>query len=124
MAASWRTFTHAARHCSSVPYCCSNSTSVSPCMIARIAPIPRSPESILHRFRGGRKGGDWLISGFYNRIELSQNLRLLQIHSQLNTPRDGDCLGLFANHRLLSDLCFLFCYLKAQVLASCPHSCA
>src|SRR3954471_23347710 len=63
MAASWRTFTHAARHCSSVPYCCSNSASVSPCMIARIAPIPRSPESILHRFRGGRKGGDWLISG-------------------------------------------------------------
>src|SRR3954468_22583589 len=63
MAASWRTFTHAARHCSSVPHCCSNSASVSPCMIARIAPIPRSPESILHRFRGGRKGGDWLISG-------------------------------------------------------------
>src|SRR4051794_37481259 len=69
MAASWRTFTHAARHCSSVPYCCSNSASVSPCMIARIAPIPRSPESILHRFRGGRKGGDWLISGFFIRIE-------------------------------------------------------
>src|SRR4051794_3922428 len=66
MPASWRTFTHAARHCSSVPYCCSNSASVSPCMIARIAPIPRSPESILHRFRGGRKGGDWLISGFSN----------------------------------------------------------
>src|SRR4051812_33903008 len=63
MPASWRTFTHAARHCSSVPDCCSNSASVSPCMIARIAPIPRSPESILHRFRGGRKGGDWLISG-------------------------------------------------------------
>src|SRR3954453_4912268 len=64
MPASWRTFTHAARHCSSVPYCCSNSASVSPCMIARIAPIPRSPESILHRFRGGRKGGDWLPGSY------------------------------------------------------------
>src|SRR6185437_7432985 len=63
MPASWRTFTHAARHCSSVPYCCSNSASVSPCMIARIASISCPSESILHRFRGGRKGGDWLISG-------------------------------------------------------------
>src|SRR5689334_21746272 len=66
MPASWRTFTHAARHCSSVPYSCSNSASVSPCMIARIAPIPCLLESILHRFRGGRKGGDWLISGGLN----------------------------------------------------------
>src|SRR5690349_3703879 len=64
MPASWRTFTHAARHCSSVPYSCSNSASVNPCMIARIDPIPCLLESILHRFRGGRKGGDWLISGF------------------------------------------------------------
>src|SRR3954465_9602354 len=57
MPASWRTFTHAARHCSSVPYCCSNSASVSPCMIARIDPISCPSESILHRFRSGRKGG-------------------------------------------------------------------
>src|SRR3954447_26562180 len=57
MPASWQTFTHAARHCSSVPYCCSNSASVSPCMIARIDPISCPSESILHRFRGGRKGG-------------------------------------------------------------------
>src|SRR4051812_28754179 len=64
MPASRRTFTHAARHCSSVPYRCSNSASVSPCMIARIDPIPYSPDSILHRFCGGRKGADWLISGF------------------------------------------------------------
>src|SRR3954466_13694007 len=64
MPASRRTFTHAARHCSSVPYSCSNSASVSPCMIARIDPIPCSPDSILHRFCGGRKGADWLISGF------------------------------------------------------------
>src|SRR3954464_9684253 len=63
MPASRRTFTHAARHCSSVPYSCSNSASVSPCMIARIDPIPCSPDSILHRFCGGRKGADWLISG-------------------------------------------------------------
>src|SRR4051794_33899808 len=63
MPASRRTFTHAARHCSSVPYSCSNSASVSPCMIARIDPIPYSPNSILHRFCGGRKGADWLISG-------------------------------------------------------------
>src|SRR5689334_19424977 len=63
MPASWRTFTHAAKHCSSVPYSCSNSASVNPCMIARIDPIPCLLESILHRFRGGRKGGDWLISG-------------------------------------------------------------
>ena len=34
MPASWRAFTHAARHCSSVPYSRSNSASVSPCMIA------------------------------------------------------------------------------------------
>jgi hypothetical protein len=33
-------------------------------MIVRIAPIPCSSESILHRFRGARKEGvDWLISG-------------------------------------------------------------
>src|SRR3954465_8685501 len=57
MPASWQTFTHAARHCSSVPYCCSNSASVSPCMIARIDPISCPSESILHRFRSGRKGG-------------------------------------------------------------------
>src|SRR3954465_4506095 len=67
MPASRRTFTHAARHCSSVPYRCSNSASVSPCMIARIDPIPCSPDSILHRFCGGRKGADWLISGFADR---------------------------------------------------------
>src|SRR4051794_15294308 len=66
MPASRRTFTHAARHCSSVPYSCSNSASVSPCMIARIDPIPCSPDSILHRFCGGRKGADWLISGQTN----------------------------------------------------------
>src|SRR3954454_16755328 len=66
MPASRRTFTHAARHCSSVPYRCSNSASVSPCMIARIDPIPCSPDSILHRFCGGRKGADWLISGLRN----------------------------------------------------------
>src|SRR3954466_4237065 len=66
MPASRRTFTHAARHCSSVPYSCSNSASVSPCMIARIDPIPCSPDSILHRFCGGRKGADWLISGITN----------------------------------------------------------
>src|SRR4051812_47093879 len=69
MPASRRTFTHAARHCSSVPYSCSNSASVSPCMIARIDPIPCSPDSILHRFCGGRKGADWLISGFVNRAD-------------------------------------------------------
>src|SRR3954463_15676578 len=63
MPASRRTFTHAARHRSSVPYRCSNSASVSPCMIAGIDPIPYSPDSILHRFCGGRKGADWLISG-------------------------------------------------------------
>src|SRR3954453_20071040 len=57
MPASRRPFTHAARHCSSVSYSCSNSASVSPCMIARIAPISCPPESILHRFRSGRKGG-------------------------------------------------------------------
>src|SRR3954471_22321438 len=65
--ASWRTFTHAARHCSSVPYCCSNSASVSPCMIARIDPISCPSESILHRFRSGRKGGrlvDKRVSGW------------------------------------------------------------
>src|SRR3954452_16179009 len=68
MPASRRTFTRDARHCSSVPYSCSNSASVSPCMIARIDPIPCSPDSILHRFCGGRKGADWLISGYANGI--------------------------------------------------------
>src|SRR4051794_50528 len=63
MPASWRTFTHAARHCSSVPYSCSNSASVSPGILARIARISCPSESILHRFYGGCKGGDWLISG-------------------------------------------------------------
>jgi DDE superfamily endonuclease len=33
-------------------------------MIARIVSISCSPESSLHRFRGRRKGDDWLISGF------------------------------------------------------------
>jgi hypothetical protein len=32
-------------------------------MIARIDPIPRLLESILHQSREGRKGVDWLISG-------------------------------------------------------------
>jgi len=40
-------------------------------MIVRIAPIPCSSESILHRFRGARKGGvDWLISGNELRVPL------------------------------------------------------
>jgi hypothetical protein len=33
-------------------------------MIARIAPTSCPSASILHRFCGGHKGGDWLISGF------------------------------------------------------------
>jgi transposase len=65
MPASWRVFIHAAKHCSSVPYSRSNSASVSPCMIARIGPIPLLvggdsaliPSTVV-------EGVDWLISGF------------------------------------------------------------
>src|ERR1035437_7645645 len=64
MPASWRTFTQAARHCSSKPYSRSNSASVSPRMIARI--VPNSPfTTILPSYSQKYNGrGDWLISGF------------------------------------------------------------
>src|SRR3569833_2076345 len=73
MPASWRVFIHAARHCSSVPYSRSNSASVSPCMIARIGPIPLLvggdsaliPSTIVERV-------DWLISGITNHAGLQQ----------------------------------------------------
>src|ERR1035437_3166874 len=63
MPASWRTFTQAARHCSSKPYSRSNSASVSPRMIARI--VPNSPfTTILPSYSQKYNGrGDWLISG-------------------------------------------------------------
>src|SRR5437868_9429425 len=65
MPASWRVFIHAAKHCSSVPYSRSNAASVSPCMIARIGPIPLLvggdsaliPSTVV-------EGVDWLISGY------------------------------------------------------------
>src|SRR5664279_2358675 len=69
MPASWRVFIHAVRHRSSVPYSRSNSASVSPCMIARIGPIPLLvgrdsaliPSTIV-------EGVDWLISGQQIRV--------------------------------------------------------
>src|ERR1035437_10275751 len=63
MPASWRTFTQAARHCSSKPYSRSNSASVSPRMIARI--VPNSPfTTILPSYSQKYNGrGDWWISG-------------------------------------------------------------
>jgi hypothetical protein len=43
-------------------------------MIARIAPISCPSESILHRFRGRRKGDDWLISGFIEPVAMPLGL--------------------------------------------------
>src|SRR3954447_886036 len=96
MPASWRTFTHAARHCSSVPYCCSNSASVSPCMIARIDPISCPSESILHRFRGGRKGGRLVDKRVYDVLRtllhnppaaVSIITQALEVHGGANAGR-------------------------------------
>src|SRR3954447_23570124 len=86
MPASWQTFTHAARHCSSVPYCCSNSASVSPCMIARIDPISCPSESILHRFRSGRKGGRLVDKRVWERsnVFLNSLLGAPQLKIELN----------------------------------------
>src|SRR4051812_8594858 len=89
MPASWRTFTHAARHCSSVPYCCSNSASVSPCMIARIDPISCPSESILHRFRSGRKGGRLVDKRVYHSLVREVQL-LLDFISGLTDRRLKD----------------------------------
>src|ERR1035441_4699318 len=56
MPAAWRTFTHAARHWSSVPYTRSNAASVSPRMIARIRFLARQRRVYARSLKGTRTG--------------------------------------------------------------------